>query len=358
LLSRYEQLLRLMRPLVPEGTTLSITGLPTWMTSSRLAATLDAVDFWVPQCYGAEIPGRLDHARPIASQSEVAAEIDRARKLGKPFHAGLAAYGYAIHFDRDGRRVQISGSLDPGTVASNPSLEVVERRRFDAREGEPWDSSEWRYVYRARENCTVGELLIQQGESLMLDVPTTDGLRATASAVRRRAGACLLGICIFRLPVTGDSTTLTVEEIAAALTDRVPSPDVELKASVLRRSNRPGRTVVEIRCSNTGEASGLVGEDALRLEVSIAGARLSRLGPHSFDSSGMLFVPSAASREAIVCGAARANVVQLAKYRWSPGITTSAILEFAAPPAGAISIIVTVRIDDSHVLQERRLVTI
>jgi len=48
---------------------------------------------------------------------------------------------------------------------------------------------------------------------LMLDVPTTDGLRATASAVRRRAGACLLGICIFRLPVTGDST-MTFDEAA------------------------------------------------------------------------------------------------------------------------------------------------
>ena len=358
LLSRYERLLRMMRSLVPDGTILSITGLPTWMNSSGLAATLDAVDFWIPQCYGAEIPVRLDHAGPIASQGEVANEIDRARKIGKPFYAGLAAYGYAIHFGRDGRRVQISGSLDPGIVVGNASLELVDHRRFYAREGDPRASSEWRYVYRARENCTAGELLIRQGEWLMLDLPTSEALRATASAVRRQAGPTLLGICVFRLPTAGDATTLSVEEIADALSDRSPSPAIELSASVIGRDNRPDGTVVEITCSNTGAVSGLLGEDAFRLEVSIGGARLAKLGPNGFDSSGLLFLPSSLSGEAIVCGAARANIVRLAKYRWSPGMTASAILEFAAPPASPISVIVTVRTDESHVLEETRLVTI
>jgi hypothetical protein len=162
------------------------------MSSSALAATIDAVDFWIPQCYGAAIPSRLDHAGPISSQVEVSNAIDRARKLGKPFYAGLAAYGYTIHFGRDKRRLEVSGSLDPANVASAPSLELVERSRFgpEAR-GEIQPAGEWQYVYRAKESCVVGELVIREGEWLMLDLPTSEGcgrhLRRSASML---ANAC------------------------------------------------------------------------------------------------------------------------------------------------------------------------
>jgi hypothetical protein len=167
----------------------------------------------------------------------------------------------------------------------------------------------------------------------------------------------LLGICIFRLPTAGDSTTLTVEEIAAALSDKAPATDIELRAWVRSGDDRLDRTTVEIKCSNTGAASALLGEDALRLDVSLEGKRLSRLGPSGFDSSETVFVPPIASgydqiKPAVVCGTGRANSVRLAKRRWSPGMTASVSLEFYDPPPDTISVVITVRVDEVHVRKE------
>ena len=358
LLPRYKQVLSVMRRRLPGGTTLSITGLPTWMTSPALAGTLDEVDFWIPQCYGGVIPARLDHAEPISSQGEVVSAIERARRLGKPFYAGLAAYGYAIHFDRAGRRVEVSGSLDPEIVANEPSLGRVECSRFDS------DLlGDWRYVYLARETCKAGELLIRKGERLMLDLPTSEALREAASSVRKRGGERLLGICVFRLPTAGDATTLTVEEIAAALSNQAPAAAIEIRASTRREEGNPDRPIVEIKWANTGAIRGLAVEDAVRVIVNLEGAPLRSLASNGFASSELLFVPSGASGDdprqtPVACGVARANVVRLSKRAWSPGMSASVILKLEAPPPDTIPVTVTVRLDQTHTLKETRLVTI
>jgi Protein of unknown function (DUF3142) len=68
LLSRYGRVLQTARASLPANTRLSITGLPTWMNASAtLRETLRAVDFWVPQLYGAEIPATPERLVPIAS---------------------------------------------------------------------------------------------------------------------------------------------------------------------------------------------------------------------------------------------------------------------------------------------------
>ncbi|MGB7923239.1 MAG: DUF3142 domain-containing protein, partial [Pyrinomonadaceae bacterium] len=155
LLGRYAKVLRLVRKRLPQGTKLSVTGLPSWMDSVALEGLLAEVDFWIPQCYGASIPDRLDQRTPISSPQAVARTVARARRLNHPFYAGLAAYGYAILYGRDGAILEVRGDLDPARVANDPNLELVERRPFDSHEGDAGVApltvtSAWRYVYRAR----------------------------------------------------------------------------------------------------------------------------------------------------------------------------------------------------------------
>jgi len=361
LLPKYEGLLRMLRERLPEGIKLSITGLPTWMRSLALATVLEAVDFWVPQCYGATIPEQLERATPIASLAAVADAIDGARGLGRPFYAGLAAYGYAIHYSPDGRRIQVSGTLDPELVANSTSLELVERRRFGSGEN---SSSEWRLVYRAREACVLGGLFLREGEWLMLDLPTAESLRAAARTVRERAGPRLLGVCVFRLPSASDKTTLTIEEVADALLDRPPSVALEVTAKLapLSQSATPGeRTRVEIACVNTGSTGALCGEDALMVEAQVPAGRLRTIELNGFGSSETLFAPAGIdgrSDEVVACGVRRANLVRLMKRTWRPGETAFVVLEFSGEPPDATSLTISVRRDERTAWQETRTVAI
>src|SRR5205085_7432049 len=128
LLARYGRVLHAVRDSLPAGARLSVTGLPTWMEAgAQLREMLDAVDFWVPQFYGAEIPETAERVLPIASPEEVRRSTARARELGKPFYAGLAAYGYALVYTEAGKLVELSGDVDPAGVASDGNFELVER---------------------------------------------------------------------------------------------------------------------------------------------------------------------------------------------------------------------------------------
>src|SRR5205085_7618064 len=119
LLERYGRVLRETRALLPEGTLLSVTGLQTWMGAGELRGVLDAVDFWAPQFYGAEIPATVERVVPIASPGAVSRAVARARELGKPFYAGLAAYGYALLYTEKGKLLEARGDIAPARVAAD-----------------------------------------------------------------------------------------------------------------------------------------------------------------------------------------------------------------------------------------------
>ncbi|HWP44280.1 MAG TPA: DUF3142 domain-containing protein, partial [Blastocatellia bacterium] len=206
LLARYAQTLRRVRESLPPGLQLAITGLPAWMESPELKRVLAEVDYWAPQLYGARVPDRMNRLTPISSPESVAAAIERARRLGRPFYAGLSAYGYALHYSRDGSLLSLRGDLDPNLVAQDANLEMVERRPFGA-------AGEWCYVFRARGDGVIDGTVVREGEYLVLDMPSAGSLRECARAVRRRAGEKLLGICVFRVPSSGDPTTLSIEQI-------------------------------------------------------------------------------------------------------------------------------------------------
>ncbi len=72
---------------------------------------------------------------------------------------------------------------------------------------------------------------MRAGEQIVLEVPGSESLRAGVRGVREGAGDKLLGICLFRLPTRGDTTTLRLKEIAAALEDREPEFSTSLSVT-------------------------------------------------------------------------------------------------------------------------------
>jgi hypothetical protein len=367
LLPKYEQLLGAMRERLPKGAILSITGLATWMNSPEVVRVLAAADFWVLQCYGAPVPERLDRATPISSPQQVARAIDRARALDRPFYAGLAAYGYAIHYARNGKFVEMSGSLDPALIAQNPDLELVEKTPFA---GTPVSdggaiASEQRLVYRAREDAVIGELGLRAGEWLVLDLPTAESLRASARAVRERAGERLLGICVFRLPAEDDPTTLTLDEVQTALTDVPPTVAATATMKMIARNaarSDTDRRVLAVTIANGGSASALLGGDAIIVDLRVPAGSVRAVSLDGFASSKMLYERpggKAVDGEFLQpCGSGRANVVRLAAPAWRPGDGPTAFLELASEMPQSVSILITVRTDAGRVWREERIVKV
>lgn len=371
LLARYGRVLAEARRRLPPGARLSVTGLTTWMDLAReLKAMLGAADFWVPQFYGAEIPERAERAVPISSPRAVERGAARARELGKPFYAGLAAYGHALLYSPRGRLVELRGDLDPARVAADRNFELVERRAFErAADGRPPDAplaSEWRYVFRAQSEAVLDGLVVRAGDTLVLDVPSGEHLRAGARGVRRSAGDKLLGICLFRLPTRGDPTTLTLEQIAAALRDtesRV-STRVEAAAGEGAPHETPSNQLL-LTATNDGAAGSLFGDDALAVTLRLAGGRLrgvTRLeGFDSFETLCAPGEPSGAGRgggraaDALrPCSAARAGYVRLRARGWPGGARARVGLSFEGERPEELAARVAVRADDGR-LWEREL---
>jgi hypothetical protein len=353
LLARYGRVLRETRFALPAGVKLSVTGLPTWMESGELTGVLGEVDFWAPQFYGAEIPATADRIIPIASPREVARDAARARALGKPFYAGLAAYGHAIVYDARGRLVELRGDLDPARVASDANLELVGRRSFGAGvEGDGARASaappagEWRYVFRARSDTVLDGLTLRAGEQVVLVVPGSESLRAGVRGVREAAGDKLLGICIFRLPTRGDATTLRLAEITAALQDREPEFSTHLSAGGFEREGAAENSLV-LTAENDGAGGAVYGAGALTVSLRVPRGSVrgvTRL--EGFDT----FEPLCESENALQpCSAARASLVRLGARVWPAGARASAGLSFEGAPPRSLEARVAVRRDDGRV---------
>jgi hypothetical protein len=353
LLARYGRVLGAARSLLPEGVRLSATGLPTWMNSARaLRETLAAVDFWAPQFYGASVAARSDRVAPVSSPAAVERDVERARELGVPFYAGLATYGQAMLYGRDGRLAGLRGDLDPARVAADQNFELVERRAFEPRATSGADgltaahASEWRYVFRARSDAEAAGLSVRAGDTLVLDVPSGEALRAGARGVRRRAGDKLLGICLFRLPTRGDATALNLAQVAAALADREAAVSTRLEA----HETEAGQLL--LTAANDGAAGALLGDGAVTITLPLPkGGRLRGLTRlEGFDTFETLCAASP-SRPPQPCSTARAGFVRLRARAWGVGARASAGLSFEDGAPASLSAHVAVRADDGRLWQ-------
>lgn len=366
LLARYGRVLKTARASLPANTRLSITGLPTWMSADApLREMLESVDFWIPQLYGAEIPATAERLVPIASPEDVRRASARARSLGKPFYAGLAAYGYALVYDEKGKLIELSGDVEPARVASNRNFELVERRAYgpgavgSGTAAGARHAGEWRYVYRAREDTVLGDVLVRAGERIAFDVPSGESLRASARGVRETAGGSLLGICVFRLPTRGDRTTLGLAQIAAALEDRdaEASTRVTLARAAESKDGSANRLVIE--ALNDGHAAAAYGDGAFTLTLRVPRGSLRGVASmEGFDTFETLCEPRAAdaadeskhvgSQQSTLrpCSAARASFVRLGARAWDIGAGARAGLSFEGEPPASVPASVTVRRGD------------
>jgi hypothetical protein len=368
LLPRYARVLRGVRGGLAPRTQLSITGLPTWMESATLGQTLDAVDFWIPQCYGATIPERIEAATPISSPESVARCVARARKLERPFYAGLSAYGYAILYDEHGALIELRGDLDPARVAHDPNFALVERRPFPAPDAAPGERAgsavasehEWRYVYRALEDGLVQNTPVRAGDRMLLDVPSAETLRASARIARTEGGARLLGLCLFRLPGASEPTTLTLPQITAALDDATPgiATDVQLESDAGKDAATHDARRLRIKATNSGVTGALFGDDALTLTLQVPAGSVA--GVISLDNISAVesFCGRASARELRPCSLRRADTLRLRTQVWQAGATAGAVLSFTDEHLpDQLPVQLAVRADDGRVWQSSRQIS-
>ncbi len=204
LLGRYRETLRIVRAGLPAGYGLSITGLPTWMTSPALRDVLKETDFWMPQCYGWRIPETMTDLTPISTPDAVGQAVTRAEKLGHPYFAGIAAYGYLLHFDATGRRLSLRGDISAAEVAQSFSVRLMNRdSRFE--------------TYRAETDFVLDGLGIRAGEFLVVETPSAERFAASLESARNQGGVNLRGICVFRLPASDDATNLPLDAVATVV---------------------------------------------------------------------------------------------------------------------------------------------
>lgn len=367
LLARYGRVLKTARASLPANTRLSITGLPTWMNAdASLREALESVDFWIPQLYGAEIPSTAERLVPIASPDDVRRASVRARTLGKPFYAGLAAYGYALVYDDKGKLVELGGDVEPARVATDRNFELVERRTFgpgavgSGTAAGAAHAGEWRYVYRAREDAVVADVLVRAGERIAFDVPSGESLRASARGVRETAGDSLLGICVFRLPTRGDRTTLGLAQVANALEDRDAEASTRVTLARAPESKDGSANRLLIEASNDGHVAAGYGDGAFTLTLRVPRGSLrgvaSMEGFDTFETLCESRSADAADAESKhvgsqqyplrPCSAARASVVRLGARAWDVGAGARAGLSFEGEPPASMTASVALRRDD------------
>lgn len=360
LLPRYAQILRFVRAHLPPGTKLSVTGLPTWIDAPQIEEVLAAVDFWIPQCYGAIIPDQLQKVIPIASSQTIAQTIAHVRRLGHPFYAGIPAYGYALLYTQSGALINLRGNLNPSRVALHPNFELVERRAFEAKrpgDDQVQSTSEWRYVYRAVSDDVVDGLAVHANDYLVLDVPATESFRAYARAVRDGAGESLLGICIFRLPVQDDTTTLTLRQIAAALTDSPTSAETNVRLERGKDSSGGGANYLTVTAVNSGMASALIGVDAFVLTLRVPGGSVRGITSIDGFSSFETLCETDEISSPRPCGLSRANVVRLKAQAWMSGATAQVRINIAGELPDALNTSVTMQIDDGRIYRNDKSIS-
>ncbi len=348
LLPRYTEALMTLKKNLPPNIKLSITGLPTWANSNEINSVLSVVDFWIPQCYGAEIPTHITKQIPISSPKNVVRTINKIRQLNKPFYAGLSAYSYAILYAKDGSLLELRGDLDPAAAANNKNLELLASRNFKGDEG----AGERRYVYRANSDLVLDGLIINVGESLVFDLPSAASLRESARAVRENAGENLLGICLFRLPGNNDETVLSLSEITAAVND------VQTKVATKITLSRDKNQRLKVSAENTGTASALVGEGAMTIDLEVPAGSVKEETNQAEFAEYETLCRTPGQSVARPCSQRRANIIRLKKNYWKPGSVAIAALGLNAETIEKISVTVTTRINDGRIEQEKKEIMI
>lgn len=329
LLPKYADLLRRIRGSAPASRAhrllLSITALPTWFTSREIERVLAAVDFAAPQYYEADVPHSLTRFATISRLSMMERGLTAAGRTGRPFYAGIPAYGHALVYDGGGRLV--------GTFRDAGIRDVERDGRFRLLRSFPMDQR----GNRATRSTYVGEDLfdfaaplsdrVSQPESgpptsfgpyhLVFDLPSPTMLARHLAAVRRLRPRNCRGIIFFRYPEAGESQTLPLSAIEAALHGWPAHPALRIVVNasslpweLIETGRRAGRPPLEatVAVENQGTASTFFAPDGVVVTLRFDRPGLGEIEPmHGSRVETLL----ADSGRVLLCSPRRANVLRI-----------------------------------------------
>ncbi|MGV3617724.1 MAG: DUF3142 domain-containing protein [Fimbriimonas sp.] len=312
-LPRYAELLRAVRPHVKGS--FSITALPTWITSSKLEEVADAVDFIVPQFYEGRTGRTLDDLQPVSDAAALRKGLDRLGRMGRPFHAGLAAYGHAMLFTREGRLTAMYRGLSPEDAMRHPSL------RFEAA-GPLGDSGEDRLVMRALRPDANGR---GQGYQIAYTLPTAAMVRRQIQAFREARPANARGFILYRFPEPEEAMALPLRSVRSAFRPEPakPSLDVKLESKAvpwaLIGKDAEGGVArdLTVKAVATGEVGTAATPGAVTVVVELDRPGVEGAAPGDFDEVRLGRVEADGTLR--TASPARANAVMLTRHHLLPG---------------------------------------
>lgn len=278
LLPKYADLLHLLRPKLPKGTKLSITGLTTWLSSDDLPKVLKQLDFWVPQFYESQVPSRLLDRVPVSSQAVLERGMQKAGSLGTPFYVGLATYGQALLYNPKGELEGTYRGLSVYDAARHPSLKLIDASMQDG---------EANYLFRAVRPAKDGRGL---GDQLLYRLSTPSSLLKSVDDVRQHAPNNCVGMILFRISEPGESTAMALKTLQTALAGDTPAPQikasietVKLPFGIIEGSSKSLSRAIRIRIENTGSEGTTVGPGALTITLRFDQGALQEASAGNFD---------------------------------------------------------------------------
>jgi len=275
LLPKYTTLLHAIRRALPARTGLSITSLSTWFTSRDLHALIQEVDFYCPQFYETQIGRTLLEARPVSDLRALRNGLAAAHRLGKPFYAGIPAYGHAFMFDDHSRLLGTYRGMSATDALRHPAFRLAHAWPADiaakpASTQGAWIGEEFA-DFIAIHPGVEGKGL---GYHLLYSLPTAKMLTVNLEALRIHRPANCLGIIIFRSPEPLEIMALPLPSLSAALKGRVPRPALYVKVKTTRSPwgmieghGEDAALAVTISLTNTGDAASCFSSDAVTLSL-------------------------------------------------------------------------------------------
>lgn len=169
-LATYAKFLSALRARIPSSIALSITALPTWLSSSALGSLATDLNEMVLQVHAIEDPrrGLFDSDQAERWVREF------GRRIGRPFRVALPAYDVRVRWRRDGRMASVESEVP---LLAGPG----------------------------------GDVLQAEPEAVL----------SLLHALQRSAPSGLVGVVWFRLPTEADSRAWSLETWRAVVTDRL-----------------------------------------------------------------------------------------------------------------------------------------
>ncbi len=104
---------------------LSITALPTWMTSRYFDDVVRQTDYYVLQVHSFEMPANAGEVKPIFNHKNFPRYLQTANQTRHPFYLSLPTYGYRVYFDPHGQYLNLSAEGFEPLLQEGYSVETI-----------------------------------------------------------------------------------------------------------------------------------------------------------------------------------------------------------------------------------------